>query len=279
MRGRARRLLLLRYGAELVPKSLSVAGEADTLFWSPITGVLVETHEGWVLFDSGMRRANHDSTAVDDVYRLPGTDDPAALPTFLAEPDPGRWTWGRPGDPLVTALAEVGLTVGELSLAVISHLHWDHAGGIGTLAEAGVPVVMHADEVAFARSTAPRLEEGFDRADWAPLQDRWTEVTGDTEIAPGVVVLATPGHTPGHVSLQVDLPDTGTWLFPADAAELAQNVIDRRPCGSTTGTPPGQAEESLRKLLDLAAETRARVVGGHDPVVTHAAGHPPGGHR
>jgi N-acyl homoserine lactone hydrolase len=278
MTGHARRLLLLRYGAELVPKSLSVAGEADTPFWSPITGALVETHEGWVLFDSGMRRANHDSTAVDDVYRSAGTD-PTGVPPFLAEPDPGRYTWGRPGDPLVAALADVGLAVDELSLAVISHLHWDHTGGIGTLAEAGVPVVAHADEVAFARSGAPLFEEGFDRADWAPLQDRWTEVSGDTEIAPGVTVVATPGHTPGHLSLRVDLPDTGTWLFPADAADLAQNIIDRRPCGSATATPPGQAEESLHKLLDLADRTQARVVGGHDPVVTHVAAHPPGGHR
>lgn len=282
MRGTARRLFLLRFGAELVPKSLSIAGGSETLFWSPITGALVETDEGWVLFDSGMRRANHDSPAVDDVYRLPDGDAPlgrATLPTFLAEPAEGRWTWGRDGDPLVTALGEIGLSVGDLSMAVISHLHWDHAGGIGTLAAAGVPVVMHSDEVAFARSEAPAFGEGFDRADWAPLGDRWTEVTGDAEIAPGVVVLSTPGHTPGHVSLQVQLPETGTWIFPSDAAELAQNLIDRWPTGSTTGSSQRQAELSLHKLLQLAGETRARVVGGHDPVVTHAAGHPPGGHR
>ena len=283
MGGLASSLFILQYGAERVPKALSLRGGPSDLGWEPLPGVLVETSEGWVLFDSGMRRANHDSPAVDDVYRLPGGDSPPAgqapPPTFLATPDPGRWTWGRGEDPLATALAEIGLAVGDLRLAVVSHLHWDHAGGIGTLARAGVPVAAHRDEAAFARSAAPRVEEGFDRADWEPLGDRWTELDGDTEVAPGVVVLATPGHTPGHVSLRVDLPGTGTWLFPADAAELAQNFIDVRPCGSTTGSRPGQAEESLHRLAALAGETRARIVCGHDPVVTHAACHPPGGHR
>jgi N-acyl homoserine lactone hydrolase len=138
---------------------------------------------------------------------------------------------------------------------------------------------MHDDEIAFARSGRARFGEGFDSADWTPLGDRWTGVAGDTEIAPGVLVLSTRGHTPGHVSLQVRLPDTGTWLFPGDAAELAQNFIDVRPCGSTTASSSGQAKASLRKLLDVARDTRARIVCGHDPVVTQVAGHPPGGHR
>lgn len=236
-----------------------------------------------MLFDSGMRRANHDSPAVDDVYGSGSADAASAAgaprPTFLAEPAPGRWTWGRPGAPLGAALAELGLAVTDLHLAVISHLHWDHAGGIGELAAAGVPVALHADEIAFARSDLPRFADGFDRADWAAAGDALVPLDGDTEIAPGLTVLATPGHTPGHVSLRVDLPATGTWLLPADAADLAQNFVDVRPCGSTTGGEPGQAEASLHKLLDIAEATRARIVCGHDPVLTRAAEHPPGGHR
>lgn len=281
MTGTARRLFVLRFGAELVPKSLSVAGEGDRLFWSPITGALVETDDGWVLFDSGMRRANHESPAVDAVYSggRAFPHDAAAPPPFLAEPVPGRWTWGRGDDPLAAALTDVELRVADLHLAVISHLHWDHAGGIGLLAEAGVPVAAHEDEIAFSRSPDARFEEGFDDSDWAPLGDSWTSLSGDAELAPGVTVLSTPGHTPGHVSLRVDLPRTGTWLFPADAADLAQNFIDVQPCGSNTACSAEQAAESLRKLLGVASDTRARIVCGHDPVLTHAAAHPPSGHR
>ncbi|MGY1670844.1 N-acyl homoserine lactonase family protein [Geodermatophilus sp. SYSU D00710] len=279
--GRARRLFVLTFGAELIPKSLSVAGDPDTLFWAPITGALVETDAGWVLFDSGMRRANHDDARVDETYRggRDTPDDGVVPPVFPADPEPGRWTWGRDGEPLKAALSDVGLTVGDLGLAVISHLHWDHAGGIGLLAAAGVPVALHEDEIAFARSGAPRFEEGFDRADWAPVGDGWVPLSGDTEVAPGVTALSTPGHTPGHVSLRVDLPQTGTWLFPSDAAELAQNWIDRRGCGSTTGSTPELARASMDRLAALAAATDARIVCGHDPVVTRVAEHPPGGHR
>lgn len=57
-----------------------------------------------------------------------------------------------------------------------------------------------------------------------------------------MTVLPTPGHTPGHVLLQVELP--GTWVFTADPTDLAQNLLD-----------------------------------GHDQVVLNAMRHPPGGHR
>jgi glyoxylase-like metal-dependent hydrolase (beta-lactamase superfamily II) len=91
-------------------------------------------------------------------------------------------------------------------------------------------------------------------------------------------MLATPGHTPGHVSLRVDLPGTGTRLFPAEPRSR-RRTSSTSPLRVDHRQPAGQAEESLHRLAALAAETRARIVCGHDPVVTHAAGHPPGGHR
>ncbi len=180
------------------------------------------------------------------MYRLPGGDaQPAGQappPTFLAMPDPGRWTWGRGEDPLGTALAEVGLAVGDLRRAVVSHLHGDHAGGIGTLARAGVPW----------RHTSTR----------SPPPD-----PGHPRSHPGPRVAAGGPARDGHVAL------------PRRAAEPAQDVIDVLPPRVDHRQPAGQAEESLHRLAALAAETRARIVCGHDPVVMHAAGHPPGGHR
>ncbi len=281
----ADRLFILQYGAERVSKALSlVGGDPDHVYWEPLMGVLVQTGAEWVLFDTGMSRSNHQSDEVERVYRggEAGQEPPAAPWHLSPAPPADRSTWGLPGDPLVTALETIGLAPGDLTCAVISHLHWDHSGGINTLADAGVRVVIHSDELSFGRSGRARLTEGFDSVDWTAPHTVWETVDHETEVAPGVTLLPTPGHTPGHSSLQVSLPETGTWIFTADATDLAQNLLDDVPCGSCAGGTADderQAEESLASLLRRARDTDARLIPGHDQIVLNAIRHPPGGHR
>ncbi|WP_375430800.1 N-acyl homoserine lactonase family protein [uncultured Friedmanniella sp.] len=281
----AKRLFVLQYGAERVSKALSlVGGDPEHYYWEPLFGALVETDAGWVLFDTGMSRANHESAEVERVYRggEAATEPLDERPWHLRPSPPAdRCTWGLPGDPLVAALAPLGLQPGDLSLAVVSHFHWDHSGGIATLAAAGVPVAVHADELAWARSGAP-FDAGFDARDWTAPGTQWQTVDAETEVAPGVALLPTPGHTPGHLSCWVTLPGTGSWIFTADATDLAQNLLDDVPCGSCAGGTAAdeqQAEESLALLLARTRETDARLIPGHDQVVLNAIRHPPGGHR
>jgi N-acyl homoserine lactone hydrolase len=140
----ASRMFVLQYGAERVSKSLSLRGGPPDLTWEPLMGVAVDTSAGWVLFDTGMAREAHDSEPEHAIYR----DGAQALgidveqPTralYPAPPDPHGWHWGLPGDPMATALAGIGLTVEDLTLAVVSHFHLDHTGGIPLLARAGGP--------------------------------------------------------------------------------------------------------------------------------------------
>lgn len=283
---RAERLWLVQYGAERVPKSLSLRDGPPELYWEPLTGVVVDTGEGAVLFDTGMARVAHDAPEVERSYVAASGQAPDAAPAtpwhlHPAPPDPGRWTWGWPGDPLVHALAGIGMRPEDVRLAVVSHLHLDHSGGVPTLAAAGVPVAVQARELDFARSGAVGLAEGFHRPDWDDPATQWVLLDGEAEVAPGVRVLDTPGHTPGHCSLAVELEATGTWIFTADATDLAQNLLDRVPCGSCAGgdVDAPLAESSLERLLAEAARSGARLVPGHDQVVWTAAGHPRGGHR
>ncbi len=291
MTSRALRLFVLQYGAERIPKGLSLLGGTAQLYWEPLTGVLVETADGWVLLDTGMSRTALDDDGNQSAYAAAAAAygaDPERGPDdggWHLHPQPpgdGRWTWGLSGDPLEAALAAHGLAPADLALAAVSHLHLDHSGGIPTLAAAGVPVAVHRDELAFARSGRPGPADGYHAPDWADERTRWELLDGDTELAPGVRVLATPGHTPGHVSFQVDLADTGSWIFPADAADLVQNLYDGVPPGTCAGGTPADeqaARASLDRLLREGRRHDARLVPGHDQVMVNAVRHPPGGHR
>jgi glyoxylase-like metal-dependent hydrolase (beta-lactamase superfamily II) len=252
--------MMLDFGFEVVPKSVSVHGAARVPIRCPVIGALVETSAGWVLLEAGFSRAFlDDGAAQDTVYRSgPRPEAPA-------------------GEPLEVALASAGLRVADVSVACVSHLHCDHSGGIPLLARASIPVLVHAEELRFARLAG--LADGYYAPDFSDAVD-WRTFTGDYEVAPGVLAIETPGHTPGHVSYRVDLPETGVWLLAVDAADLAENLNEQRRPGSVA--VPGdelRAAKSLERLLRERERLGARIVPGHDAACWAAVRHPPGGHR
>lgn len=281
----ARRLYFVQFGAERVPKSLSLAGGSRRLYWEPLMGALVETDDGWVLLDTGMSRAAHEAPEITAAYRKDGEEaDNLADAWHLAPepPDPAGWNWILDGDPVTTALAVHGLQPADLTMAAVSHLHVDHSGGIPTLARAGVPIAIQSTELAFARGGAVGAAEGFHRPDWTEPGTRWRELDGDAALAPGISVISTPGHTPGHMSFRVDLADSGSWILAGDAADLAQNLLDRTPCGSYaagTQTDEVNARSSLERLFDIARRDSARLIPMHDQAMATAVRHPSRGHR
>ncbi|GAB2637906.1 N-acyl homoserine lactonase family protein [Gordonia jinhuaensis] len=262
----ANRMFMLDYGRELVHKSLSVLGGSDAVLAEPIPGVAVETDDGVVILDTGISRQALDD--IDTVGAMYGDD---LLPT------------GPTGDPLHAALAAVGYGLDDVCLAVVSHFHLDHSGGIRTLSEAGIPVVIDAAELEYVQA---RIADGTEqevacyRDDFTDVATKWQTVGGDEQIAAGVSVFATPGHTPGHLSFRVDLRESGTWLFAADAADLGENLLERIPCGAVAEpSDAGRAAASVNRLMEEGSRLDARVVPGHDPVFWRALRHPSGGHR
>ena len=279
----AERLFFVQFGAEHVPHHLSVRGGSDTYYWEPFIGAVVETSAGWVLLDTGMSRRAFESPGIRQTYRAGSsvhqTDAWQLLPM---PPETSEWAWLADGDPLETALARIGLRVGDLSLAAVTHLHVDHSGGIPTLTRHGVPVAIDKRELHFARSGEVGSEEGFYAPDWEDPAIKWNELEGDTEIAPGIRAIRTPGHTPGHMSFIITLESSGTWLLAGDAADLGQNFLEGVPCGSTAGGSASDeraADLSLTRLYEVARRTQARIVPGHDALLQLAVRHPEGGHR
>lgn len=119
---------------------------------------------------------------------------PAGSPAASWAPVPGR---------LPAAMADAGIEPSDVDTVVLTHIHSDH---IGWAVTGGVPFFPNARYL-LQRADAEILRTipGLAPALLEPLQaaDRLDVVEGDTTLAPGVDVVATPGHTPGHQSVLV----------------------------------------------------------------------------
>ena len=98
---------------------------------------------------------------------------------------------------IADALASYGVDLARVQALVLTHLHFDHCGQARRFA---APTFVQRAEMEAA--SAP----GYTVPDWIP-DDDVRLVDGDAEIAAGVRVLATPGHTPGHQSVVVEAED------------------------------------------------------------------------
>jgi len=150
----------------------------------PCLGYLIDCADGLVLLDTGM--GSHPE--VDAHYR------------------PAR-------RPLQVALADIGARLDEVAMVVNCHLHFDHCGGNPDLA--GRPIFTQRVELDAARGSDYTLPELIE----APGL-RYEVLDGEAEIAPGVLVVPTPGHTAGHQSLVVRADD-GTVVLAGQSHDTA----------------------------------------------------------
>jgi N-acyl homoserine lactone hydrolase len=151
---------------------------------------------------------------------------------------------------LPAQLARAGLRAEDVDLVVLTHADAEHIGGIEFLP--GVPVVVSRAE----RETTPRI---MDRPGVWP-DNEYRLVDPDVELMPGVELLASPGHSPGHMSVLVRLPETGAVLLLGDALHTRREYETRLE--NPTWTP--EHEQSAQRLLDVASAEDALVLYPHD---------------
>ena len=123
--------------------------------------------------------------------------------------DKNRAMRGYEGMPVVPKLRNAGFDPGSVDLVAMSHLHYDHAGGLlladGTKAFPRARIVAQRAEWEIALSGNSRVLASYDQpelrlvADWGA--EGWAE--GDRELVPGVSVVRTGGHSAGHQAVVV----------------------------------------------------------------------------
>lgn len=238
-----------------------VHGLAKGLWWNlPVRAYLVRTPDALFLFDTGMPEC-----LSRDLWCLLGEEDTEIDPDQGAprERIDGLVPVLRPSATLRSRLTALGLTPDALDAVIVSHTHFDHAGGLDVLR--GRPVLLQAAEIAaaFPSAESDASQAGRDPdAFWLRGTHRLEPVSGDRELAPGVTLLATPGHTPGHQSLLVETAQ-GAFLLTSDAVYTQVNWDTEVP-GAMWNTDVGA--QSVARLREVARDTGATVLFGHDAV-------------
>jgi glyoxylase-like metal-dependent hydrolase (beta-lactamase superfamily II) len=246
--GRPERLVRFVLGYEPIPESISiVGGDPYRILFEPVTAVGVVYRDGWVLLDSGFN--------IDTIR-----DPEARAAHFNYDSYTAVVT---PGDPLVDQVAAAGLSFESLAGCAISHVHLDHTGGLRLLVN-GPPVIFQRPEWEFG-TTEAGLKHAVFTDDYVREGLDIVLIDGDTELADGLSAIDTKGHTPGHQSFVIELPET-TVVLACDAADLHDNITQSRACG-TTAYPHQEADAhaAIVRLHELDAQDGVEVWPGHDP--------------
>lgn len=181
------------------------------------------------------------------------------------------WDTGNPVGTTATApktsltelLAQVKVAPAQVKYVAISHYHADHTGQARQFPQATLLIGKGDWDVV----TDPKPVTPMDAAIFAP----WTTGGGKVEPVVGdkdvfgdgsVIMLSTPGHTPGHHSLLVKLKETGNVLISGDLAHFHENYEGNGV--PTFNTDRAQSIASLDRFKQLATNLKATVIIQHD---------------
>ena len=202
----------------------------------PVYSVLVEHDDGLFLFDTGLD-AEHMHRVMP--LRQPEQTEDQTIPVQLER---------------------CGFGLNDVTTVVNSHLHVDHVGGNGHFKETGVRHVIHEREVAQAYAPEPFEVLGYSDKKWNYEGATIETFSGDLELAPGIQLLETPGHTVGHCS--VLLTGKRSLLFAMDVAYTAEAMEKGIQPGFHNN--PHDGVLAIARVKEVAAAHGAQILYSHD---------------
>jgi N-acyl homoserine lactone hydrolase len=206
---------------------------------------LIKHAKGWMLWETGYSES------------IVGNANGYPTPVL-------HWYWRAPKS-LTQQLAELGLTPNDIAYVGFSHAHPDHIGNGSLFTRA----TLFIQESEYDFYLGPKGNPPAAPANYTKLRENpTTKLHGDQDVFGdgSVVILSSPGHTPGHQSLLVKLPKTGPVLLTGDAAHFRDNWDT--PRAPVQNFSKEATITSLEKLKKVAAANNAQVWINHDVVQT-----------
>jgi N-acyl homoserine lactone hydrolase len=158
---------------------------------------------------------------------------------------------------LEASLKKIGVRCADIDIVVVTHLHWDHCGETDLFPKAKIYV--QKEELETARSPFPKLlSNGYVKKMLEEID--YTVITGDKEIAKGVKIIFTPGHSYGFQSVLVEA-ETRRILIAGDTFTFFKNIEQDPPVISGFYVDLKQYQKSLEKIERLKADL---ILPGHD---------------
>jgi glyoxylase-like metal-dependent hydrolase (beta-lactamase superfamily II) len=206
---------------------------------------LIHHTQGWFLWDTGID---------DAVARLPHHE------MVYHEWGPGTGPIWRKPITLAAQLEEIHIQPSDIKLMAVSHSHPDHAGNI----EMFPNTLMLVQRIEYEWAGSRQDTVAFNKKHPVKLIDGDYDIFGDRSL----VLLSTPGHTPGHQSLLVRLPKTGRVILSGDAAHFETSFEHRYV--PTNSWSREATLQSMDKLAAIIAKEHAQLWLNHDQAQSDA---------
>jgi N-acyl homoserine lactone hydrolase len=216
--------IALNDAASFTPGASGPGALSDTCY-------LIKHQQGWVLWDTGL------------------PDSLVGMPDGMKS-NAGVWTSKKT---LISQLAELGLTPPDIRYLALSHSHPDHVGNLNLFPQATL-VVQKAEYDWVQPFGGPRFKP----------EQPVIKTEGDHDLFGdgSVVLISTPGHSPGHQCLLVRLPKTGAVLLTGDAVHTRANWDSHRVPERNFNM--AQSLVSLDRMAVVLKENNAQLWIGHE---------------
>jgi glyoxylase-like metal-dependent hydrolase (beta-lactamase superfamily II) len=183
-----------------------------------------------------------------------------------------------PEQALVPQLERLGVDLASIRWIVQSHLHIDHSGAVAVIDRfPNAQVLVTRTEYEWAHDP-DSIPNSYCRADYLKLGIDWVTLEENEDgydlFGDGTLrCWRTPGHTPGHQSIEINLRSGATFLLAIDAANSLDHLEERAfPAFMASAV---ETQRSVRKLRRLAWRSEATVIFGHDRHQWPMLQHPP----
>lgn len=222
-------------------KVLTPGRDEGVRIMAPVWAALIQSGGVNILVDTGM----HPVHVEDPDHTWGNTDERDLIKPVMTKQDY-----------VVSRLHEIEVHPDDIRYVINTHLHFDHAGCNASFPSS--EFIVQQDHYEHAIAHPEECPHEFFRLPNLVYRG----ISGDKKLAEGVDIVRTPGHTPGHQSVVVRLPESGTIILCSDAIYLEEAYRDNYFEG-TWNTE--ESKKSAARLAEIAEKENGKLIFGHDP--------------